>query len=156
VWADPAEDPPSFLSPLDPALDQDLPLLADLVAVVRSVRQGYDQRLAGLPALLDFPGQPAPPGSGEPGTVLQNFPNPFTDGTTIQYSIVDAADIELKVFDITGREVTTLASGFLEPGEYSAFWDGRSATGIDVPAGVYVIQLVTPAGTSTVRGLKAR
>lgn len=157
VWADAAGDPPSFLSPLDPTLDEDLPLLADLVAAVRSVRDAYDQRLAGLPALLDFPGDPGPgPGSGEPGVVLQNFPNPFTDQTTIQYSIVDAADVQLKVFDITGREVTTLADGFLEPGEYSASWDGRSTQGVDVPAGVYVIRLVTPAGTSTVRGLKAR
>ncbi len=159
VWADAAGDPPSFLSPLDPALDESLPLLTDLVAAVRSVRDAYDQQLAGLPALLDFPGDPGPgpgPGASEPGVVLQNFPNPFTDQTTIQYSIVDAAEVQLKVFDITGREVTTLADGFLEPGEYSASWDGRSTLGVDVPAGVYVIQLVTPAGTSTVRGLKAR
>jgi hypothetical protein len=159
VWAGPTGDPPPLLSPLNPALDQDLPLLADLVAAVRSVRQSYDQRLAGLPALLDFPGEPMPgpdPGSGEPGVVLQNFPNPFTDQTTIQYSIVDAGDVELKVFDITGREVTTLASGFLDAGEFTAVWDGRSAQGVDVPAGVYVIQFVTPGGTSSVRALKSR
>lgn len=153
VFAPPAGTTP-FLGPLDPALDQDLPLLADLVAAVRAVRTAYAARVAPLPALLEFPGTPEelPPGSGD--RVLQNFPNPFTGQTTIRYALAEAADIRLEVVDLAGRRVRSLVDGPRQGGLHTTVWDGAGETGGQAPAGVYVIRLVTPRTTTTVRALK--
>jgi hypothetical protein len=156
VWAAPSGTPPALLSPLDPGLDQDLPLLADLVDAVRAVRAAYEERLAGLPALLDFPGEPPPPsGGGEAsGALRQNFPNPFRDATTIRYEVEDGGDVEIVVYDLQGREVERLVDGFREPGEYTVEWDGRSAADREVAAGIYVVRMSTSGGTSTIRVLR--
>lgn len=156
VWAEPSGTPPALLSPLDPELDQDLPLLAGLVDAVRAVRTAYEERLAGLPALLDFPGEPPPPGGGGigSGALRQNFPNPFRDATTIRYEVVDGGDVEIVVYDLQGREVERLVEGFREPGEYTVEWDGLSAADREMAAGIYVIRMSTSAGTSTIRALK--
>lgn len=155
VWAEPSGTPPALLSPLDPQLDQDLPLLAGLVDAVRAVRAAYQERLAGLPALLDFPGEPPPPGGGEgSGALRQNFPNPFRDTTTILFEVVNGGDVEIVVYDLQGREIERLVDGFREPGEHSVEWDGLSAADREVAAGIYVVRMTTSAGTSTIRALK--
>lgn len=155
VWADPSGPPPASLSPLDPALGEDLPLLADLVGTVRAVRAAYGVRLAALPALLDFPGEPPPPpGENEGDLVLQNYPNPFASETTIEYQIAEGGEIELKVYDLAGREINTLAEGRREPAVYTAVWDGRTSSGVEAPAGLYVIRMTTPRSTTAVRALK--
>jgi hypothetical protein len=144
------------LVPSSPELTADAPFLADLVARVRAARDAYDERLAGLPALLDFPPGPQAPGPGDLNVVLQNYPNPFTDETTVEYSIADEGNVSLDVFDALGQLVVTLAVGNREPATYTVAWNGRSANGREVPSGVYVIRLTTPQGTSAVRALKLR
>ncbi|MGH7567311.1 MAG: FlgD immunoglobulin-like domain containing protein [Gemmatimonadota bacterium] len=156
VWAEAVGEVPGTLVPSSPELTADAPFLSDLVAAVRAVRQAYDERLANLPALLDFPPAPEAPGPGDANAVLQNYPNPFTDETTIEYSIAEAGDVSLDVFDALGQLVVTLAVGNREPATYTVAWDGRSANGREVATGVYVIRLTTPQGTSAVRALKLR
>lgn len=157
VWGAVAGEAPDFLSPLDPELDEDLPALAELVANVRAVRAAYAERLADLPVLLDFPGDPPEPTEpGETSVVLQNFPNPFLDATTIVYQVAVAGDVDLRVYDLAGREVATLASGFREASEFTVEWDGQASSGIEMPAGVYVVRLEAPDATSAIRVLKSR
>lgn len=154
VWADVTGDPPDFLSPQDPDLDQDLPQLTGLVAAVREARTAYTERLAGLAPILDFPGTPPEPGDGDRDELAQNYPNPFSDETTIEYLNGAAGEIRLEVFDLMGRLVKTLVSGNRGEGGFSINWDGQSQTGIEMPAGVYVIRLKTERGEQTVRALK--
>jgi hypothetical protein len=156
VWAEAVGDVPPSLVPSSPELTPEAPFLVDLVAAVRAVREAYDDRLAGLPALLDFPAGPQPPGPGDANVVLQNYPNPFRDETTIEYSIVEEGEVSLDVFDALGQVVVTLAVGHREPATYTVAWDGRSANGREVPTGIYVIRLSTARGTSAVRALKVR
>lgn len=156
VWAEAVGDVPPTLVPSSPELGEDAPFLTDLVAAVRAVRQAYDQRLAGLPALLDFPVGPEAPGPGDRNVVLQNYPNPFRDETTIEFSIAEEGDVSLEVFDVLGQLVITLAAGHREPATYTLGWNGRSANGREVPSGIYVIRLTTPQGTSAVRAMKVR
>jgi hypothetical protein len=68
-------------------------------------------------------------------------PNPFTGTTRLAYA-VDAARsrVEIGVFDIAGRRIRALASGFQEPGNYTVSWDGTTDRGAHVPAGVYWIR----------------
>jgi hypothetical protein len=66
----------------------------------------------------------------------QNFPNPFNPSTTIKYELPRASHVTLTVYDVLGREVTTLVSGAEEPGYKSVRLD---ATGLS--SGIYFYRL---------------
>ncbi len=70
-----------------------------------------------------------------------NYPNPFNAETVIRFDIAAAVETELKVFNILGQPVRTLAEGLLLPGSYSRTWDGRNAFGQAVASGVYFYRL---------------
>jgi hypothetical protein len=65
-----------------------------------------------------------------------NYPNPFNPATTIEYSIPVAGTVDLKVFDITGREMSTLVSGYRRVGTYRVMWDGSTS-----PSGIYLYRV---------------
>ncbi len=56
----------------------------------------------------------------------QNFPNPFNPRTEITYDIPKASQVELSVFDETGRELKKLVSGYKQPGSYKTAFDGSN------------------------------
>lgn len=61
----------------------------------------------------------------------QNYPNPFNPATAIRFSIPSAANVELRVYDMLGREVAMLVNEFKNAGTYQVgFEAGRIATGI--------------------------
>ena len=61
----------------------------------------------------------------------QNYPNPFNPTTNINYSIPEASDVTLTIYDMLGREVATLVNGWREPGRYNANFDAsRLASGM--------------------------
>jgi endonuclease/exonuclease/phosphatase family metal-dependent hydrolase len=64
-------------------------------------------------------------------------PNPFTDRTELRLALPQAADVDLKVYDVTGRIVRTLAAGQLPAGEHRVFWDGRDDVGAEAASGIY-------------------
>lgn len=68
--------------------------------------------------------------------LLQNYPNPFNPATTIQYSIAGQTHVELKVFDMLGREVSTLVNNVQSAGVYKVRFDGSR-----LPSGMYVYTL---------------
>jgi hypothetical protein len=73
----------------------------------------------------------------------QNFPNPFNPETVIYYNIPKGfgADVKLEIFNLTGQSVIVLADGILLPGNYSVRWDGKNASGAQVPTGIYFYRL---------------
>ncbi len=73
-------------------------------------------------------------------SLSQNYPNPFNPSTKIEFSVSKASQVSLKVYNILGKEITTLVSKYLAPGEYKVNFNG-----IDLPSGVYVYKL--SAGT---------
>ena len=68
----------------------------------------------------------------------QNFPNPFNGSTSIFYSIPKNSDISLKIYDLLGREVRTLASGYQNAGDYIVMFNSG-----DLSSGVYYYVLKT-------------
>ena len=72
-----------------------------------------------------------------------NFPNPFNPITNIRYDLPEASYIDLRVFDLAGREVRTLVRGFDHAGEKSVVWDAKDNNGRSVSAGVYIYRLET-------------
>ncbi|MBI2428481.1 MAG: T9SS type A sorting domain-containing protein [Ignavibacteriales bacterium] len=67
--------------------------------------------------------------------MFQNYPNPFNPTTTISYLLPGNSEVTIKIFDVTGREVAALFSGFEEPGYHQHEWRASS-----VSSGMYIYQ----------------
>ena len=78
----------------------------------------------------------------------QNYPNPFNPTTEIGFQISEVSHVTLKVFDMLGREVATLANENLQAGNYSVQFDGKGLS-----SGVYFYKLQTESFTDTKRML---
>jgi hypothetical protein len=81
---------------------------------------------------------PEPPGLPEQVELLQNYPNPFNPSTRIGYRLHGREFVQLKVFDVLGREVATLVNETKGPGSHEATWNAAS-----VASGVYLYRLQT-------------
>ena len=68
------------------------------------------------------------------------YPNP-TRVATLAFTLPQDEQVELGVYDVTGRQVAELAKGYLPAGEYTRKWAGLDASGRQVGAGVYFIRL---------------
>jgi len=66
----------------------------------------------------------------------QNYPNPFNPVTTISFSIRNSGFVKLKIFDMLGKEITTLLSEKKNPGEYKLNFDGSA-----FPSGAYFYRI---------------
>ncbi len=74
----------------------------------------------------------------------QNTPNPFNPSTTISFTITKPDLVSLKIYDILGREVTTLLNERKYPGSYSVQWNAGT-----MPSGVYFYRLQSGPFSST-------
>lgn len=70
--------------------------------------------------------------------LLQNYPNPFNPTTTINYHIAEVGNVQLIIYDILGREVSTLINEVKEPGKYEVKFNGSNLS-----SGVYFYRLKT-------------
>ncbi len=66
----------------------------------------------------------------------QNYPNPFNAVTRIAFGLPEASRISVRVFDLSGREVSTLVSGELKAGHHSVVMNGE-----DMVSGVYIVKM---------------
>jgi hypothetical protein len=75
----------------------------------------------------------------------QNFPNPFNPKTVIGYQLPVGGDVTLKVYDLLGREISTLVDEYKPAGRYEIEFNAES-----LPSGVYFYQLkaVHPGSSS--------
>ena len=92
------------------------------------------------------------------GTIVEDFgnpqpssfilhpphPNPFNSSTTISYKLQAASYVELKVYDVRGREVWSAVSSWQLAGEHRVVWDAGG-----LPSGVYFARLQTNGSTQT-------
>jgi hypothetical protein len=77
-------------------------------------------------------------------SLAPNYPNPARDRTTIAFSLAEAGDIALEVYDLSGRKVATVAEGYYEPGRHEVHLDTGKLT-----AGVYLYTLKTATETAS-------
>ncbi len=81
----------------------------------------------------------------------QNFPNPFNPSTTIQFSVATSSSVHMKLFDVTGKEVVTLANETYAPGSHEITF---SATGL--PSGIYFYRLEARDNSTGARQSKVK
>ena len=84
--------------------------------------------------------------SNVPETVVLegNYPNPFNPQTTIRFGLPASAQVSLTVYDMTGRAVANLISGQMAAGTHEVNFDAAN-----LPSGMYLYRLSTPAGEFT-------
>jgi hypothetical protein len=129
------------------------------------VKVRFQVKTAGDPALAlksvdarDGANQKVPfgPGSGTGSPVAPTttsfaaaIPNPFNGTTMLSFALAKGGPVELAVYGIDGRKVTTLVKESREPGQYRLTWDGRDGSGHPVRPGMYFARLVTQQGRFT-------
>jgi photosystem II stability/assembly factor-like uncharacterized protein len=80
----------------------------------------------------------------------QNYPNPFNPETRIAFQLPAASQVWVRIFNVRGQEIRTLANAQYEAGTHSVRWVGRDKNGNSVASGVYLYQLKA-GGFSQVR-----
>lgn len=85
--------------------------------------------------------------------VLKNYPNPFNGITRIQYEVPASQKdkrIQIKVFDVLGREITTLVDQNQNPGKYETVFNTSEING-GLPSGIYIIILRSGSVKTTLK-----
>ena len=80
--------------------------------------------------------------------LYQNRPNPFNPTTEVRFSLAQAGQVEVAIYDVNGRLVKTLVDSKMEAGLHSAVWDGTNDRGNKVGSGVYWSKMKTATYTS--------
>jgi hypothetical protein len=74
-------------------------------------------------------------------SLAQNYPNPFNPNTTIRFALPEQASVSLKVYNLLGQEVVTLAQGNRPAAFHSIIWNGRNSAGAQIASGVYFYRM---------------
>jgi hypothetical protein len=73
----------------------------------------------------------------------QNYPNPFNPTTHFSVDVPRASAVDVTVFDVLGRKITTLMTGEQEAGYHVMEWDSKDSHGLTVPSGMYMIRMTS-------------
>jgi len=69
-------------------------------------------------------------------SIIRNFPNPFNPTTRITYGLSENSDVQIIVYDISGKQIQSLLNDFQSPGYHSINWDAAS-----YPSGMYFAEI---------------
>jgi hypothetical protein len=86
----------------------------------------------------------------------QNYPNPFNPVTNIRFEMGQLSNVSIKVYNILGKEITTLLDKELSPGSYTISWEARDSNGKLLPSGMYLIHLHSGNYTNIIKALLLR
>jgi hypothetical protein len=98
-------------------------------------------------------------GTGGPRAAVllgASVPNPFRSATELPYVLPHGGQHRLAIYDVQGREVAVLAEGVQSAGRHTLRWEGRDASGAELPTGVYFLRLETAGQVEARRLVIAR
>ena len=84
---------------------------------------------------------PEPPVAGAGFRIFGAVPNPTRDGATIAYDLPSQREVSVRVLDLQGRIVRTLARAVVPAGRQRVTWDGREDSGRPAPRGLYFVHV---------------
>jgi hypothetical protein len=76
----------------------------------------------------------------------QNYPNPFNPSTRINYTIPQQSFVSIRVYSITGEEVTSLVNGIQTAGQHQVVFDAKN-----LASGVYLVRMNAGSFSSTIK-----
>lgn len=82
---------------------------------------------------------------------LSVFPNPLSDAATVSFSLDQSQNVALKIFDVTGRLMRTLATETMDAGTHQLQWNARDEKGNVLNSGIYFLKMETQAQSETVQ-----
>ncbi len=82
------------------------------------------------------------------------YPNPFSAQAAISFALPSAGRVNVTIYDMSGRVVTTLADNEMQAAEHTLVWDGNDSSGNPVGAGVYFCRLQAAGETFTQKMLR--
>jgi hypothetical protein len=68
------------------------------------------------------------------------YPNPFTSIVTFEYTLPGMSHVKLDIFDLSGRKMATLKSGYQGPASYRVTWDGTDSYRCSLGNGAYILR----------------
>jgi hypothetical protein len=89
--------------------------------------------------------------SGSAVRLLQNSPNPFNPMTKITFANSKAGNVELRIFNVRGELVKTLAKQWFPQGEHTLSWDGSTEKGARASSGMYYAQVKSSGATDKIK-----
>jgi len=75
------------------------------------------------------------------------YPNPFNPQTYIAYHLGQYENINISVYDLLGRRISTLLNRKQQAGNYHIYWNGLNGQGMKVSSGAYIIRMQTESTT---------
>ena len=84
-------------------------------------------------------------------TLSQNYPNPFNPSTSIRFDVPVSGFVSLRVYDLLGEQVSTLANEERTPGSYVVRWEAAG-----LPSGIYFYRLSANGYVETKKLILAR
>jgi hypothetical protein len=78
------------------------------------------------------------------------YPNPFRERTTFSLILARPGPVDIDIWDVRGRLVLPVKSGYLSSGEHLFSWDGTDGSGSSAAPGLYWIRAVGPSGSATI------
>lgn len=123
------------------AAQNDISLVADANTCMvgwSAGASGTISKMTGTPVGINDPSSQIPSAY----SLMQNYPNPFNPTTNITFALPVAGNVELKIYDITGKEVASLVNTYVNAGTHSVSFDAGAYA-----SGIYIYKIT--AGTFT-------
>jgi len=129
----------------DQSLDEWFALESSVNTTAQTVT-GTTNAFSGFAAgrLLNVSNEDRPEEQPERFSLQQNYPNPFNPSTVISYSLPQASDVRLEVFNLLGQRVSLLVNGRVQSGQHTATF--RSG---NLSSGIYIYRLQAEGFTQT-------
>ena len=83
--------------------------------------------------------------------IVNSYPNPFNSSTTITLNYTEGGEVNIGIYDITGRLVKELETINKEGGEIRAAWDATDNSGRRVSSGIYFVRVESGNYSSTIK-----
>ncbi len=123
---------------MEPSINSDLTSSVDLT-------EALFKEIGWIPHTADVPGGPR-----TPRVALGSSPNPGRAGAlTVHFDLATEEQVEVALYDVTGRQVRSLARGTYPAGRHDLAWDGRDDRGRAAAPGVYLARLKGPRTSAT-------
>ncbi|RKX63251.1 MAG: hypothetical protein DRP42_07835 [Tenericutes bacterium] len=106
-----------------------------------------------------------PPGSSitgeeeaaiQPISVDPAFPNPFSASVALSFTLAEAGEVNISVFDLSGRQIRTISSEEFTAGSHTVLWEGRDDSGSSVTSGIYFVRILSDNSNVTRRVILTR
>ena len=78
-----------------------------------------------------------------------NYPNPFNPTTNFSFSLAEAGNTTIEIFNVLGQKINTLVDEYMPAGEHTVIWNGTNGAGQQVSSGVYFYKITSGDYTET-------